>query len=172
MQKSYLVFIKSSYIGILLLIKSILNGPLLHNMLYLRNNHPTWLVSWVFQISLGSWDHIFHNNLLFLKLSLTWAHMLSLSQRLRSGMNFPSLWNHLKLYLPSVESSKRIYSKLHFYHKSSVVPCSDDEFSRIPVHDYAYKLMILLCCTSVPEDIGAIEIYFYYYISYKLLNKL
>ena len=32
----------------------ILSCPLLHIVLYLHNNHPTWLVSCIFQISLGS----------------------------------------------------------------------------------------------------------------------
>ena len=44
-------------------------------VLYLHNNHPTWLVSWIFHLSRGSSDHPFHD-LLFLKLSLTWANML------------------------------------------------------------------------------------------------
>ena len=38
-----------------------------HIVLYLHNSHPTWLVSCIFQISIGSSDNQFHNNLLCLK---------------------------------------------------------------------------------------------------------
>ena len=34
---------------------------------YQHNSHPTWLVSCIFQISIGSSNHQFHNNLLCLK---------------------------------------------------------------------------------------------------------
>ena len=57
----------NSYTGFLLLIEYILNCPLLHIVLYLHNNHPTWLVS----------DHQFHNNLLCLRPNLTCANVLS-----------------------------------------------------------------------------------------------
>ena len=56
-----------------------------------NNNHPTWLVSCIFQISTGSSYHQFHNNLLCLKQNFTWANVLSLSLRLGSGMNSPSI---------------------------------------------------------------------------------
>ena len=81
----------NSYTGFLLIIEFILSCPLLHIVLYLQNNHPTWLVSCIFQISIGSPDHQFHNNLLCLKQNLTWINVLSLSLRLGSGMNSPSL---------------------------------------------------------------------------------
>ena len=45
-------------------IELILNCPHLYIVLYLHNNHPTWLVSCIFQISLGSSDHKFHNKCL------------------------------------------------------------------------------------------------------------
>ena len=60
----------NSYTSFLFLIKLILSCPLLHIMLYHHNNHPTWLVSCIFQISLGNSDHQFHN-LLCLKKNLT-----------------------------------------------------------------------------------------------------
>ena len=44
----------NSYTGFHFLIELILSCPLLHIVLYLHNNHPTWLVSCIFQISLGS----------------------------------------------------------------------------------------------------------------------
>ena len=80
-----------SYTSFLLLIELALSCPLLHIVLYLHNNHPTWLVSGIFRMSLGSSDHQFHNSLLCLKQNLAWANMLSLSLRLGSGMNSPSL---------------------------------------------------------------------------------
>ena len=44
----------NSYTGFQFLIELILSCPLLHIVLYLHNNHPTWRVSCIFQISLGS----------------------------------------------------------------------------------------------------------------------
>ena len=41
-------------LGFQFLIELMLSCPLLHIVLYLHNNHPTWLVSCIFQISLGS----------------------------------------------------------------------------------------------------------------------
>ena len=67
--------------GFLFVIELILSCPLLYIMLYLHNNHPTWL---------GTSDHQFHN-LLCLKQNLTWVNMLSLLLCLGSGMNSPSL---------------------------------------------------------------------------------
>ena len=43
----------NSYTGFLLLIELILSCSLLLILLYLHNNHPTWLVSCIFQISLA-----------------------------------------------------------------------------------------------------------------------
>ena len=80
----------NSYTGLLLLIELFLSCPLLHIVLYLHNNHPTWLVSCIFQISLRNSDHQFHN-LLCLKQNSTWTNMLSLSLRLGSEMTSPSL---------------------------------------------------------------------------------
>ena len=45
---------------------------------------------WI-QIYIGSSDHQFRNNLLFLKLNLTWTNVLSLSLGLGSEMNSTSL---------------------------------------------------------------------------------
>ena len=59
----------NNYTGFLLLIELIISCPRLHIMLYLHNNHLTWLVSCIFQISLGRSDHQFH--LLCLKQNLT-----------------------------------------------------------------------------------------------------
>ena len=73
-----------------LLIELILSCQLLHIVLYLHNNHPTWLDSCIFQISTGSSDNQFHN-LLCLTQNLTWANVLSLSLRQGSRMNSPSL---------------------------------------------------------------------------------
>ena len=66
----------NSYTGFLLFIELILSCPPLHIMLYLHNNNPTWLVPCIFQISLGSSDHQFHN-LSCLRQNLTWANVLS-----------------------------------------------------------------------------------------------
>ena len=72
----------NSYTGFILHIELIVCYPFLHIVFYLHNNHPTWLVSCIFQISLGSSSHQFHNNLLCLKQNLTRVNVLSLSQRL------------------------------------------------------------------------------------------
>ena len=54
----------------------------------------------------------------------------------------PRVWNELPITLKTSETSylpkiiQDIYSKLHFHHKSSVVPHSDNDL-RAPVHDYA-----------------------------------
>ena len=50
----YMYMYLNSYTSFLLLIELILSCPLLHIVPYLHNNHPTWLVSCIFQISLGS----------------------------------------------------------------------------------------------------------------------
>ena len=63
----------------------------LNILLYLHNHHPTWLVSCICQIFLGSSDNQLHNNLLCLKQNLTWVSVLYLSLRLGSGMNSLSL---------------------------------------------------------------------------------
>ena len=67
-----------------------LSSTFLHIVLYIYNNHPTWLVSYIFQMSLGSSDHQFHN-LVCLKQNFIWANVLSLPLRLGSGMNSPSI---------------------------------------------------------------------------------
>ena len=80
----------NSHTGFQFLIELMLSCPLLHTVLYIHNNQPTWLVSCIFQISPGSSDHQFHN-LSCLKQNLTWVNVLSLSLRVGSGMNYPSL---------------------------------------------------------------------------------
>ena len=111
----------NSYTGFLLLIELILSCSHLHIALYLHNNRPTWLVSCIFQISLGSPDHQFHNNLLCLKQNLTWVNVFSVTA--------PRIWNELPITLKTSgttatfrKKNNNIYSKLHFDHKSSVVP--------------------------------------------------
>ena len=111
----------TTYTGFLLLIESILNCPLLHIVLYLNNNHLAWLVSCIFQISLGSSNHPFHN-LLFLKLNLD-KHAFSAAA--------PRVWNELPITLKTFETITTFrknsrHSKLHFHRKSLVVPCSDN----------------------------------------------
>ena len=80
----------NGYTGFLLLIELILRCPLLHIVLYLHNNHPTWLVSCIFKISLGSLVNQFHN-LLCLKQNFTCVNVLSLSLRRGSGMTPPPI---------------------------------------------------------------------------------
>ena len=107
----------NSYTGFQFLIGLILSCQLLHIVLYLHNNHPTWLVSCIFQISIGISDHKFHN-LLCLKQNLAWVNVISLSLHLGSGINSPITLKLLKLYLFSEKNSRHVYSKLHFHHKS------------------------------------------------------
>ena len=50
----------------------------------------------------------------------------------------PRVWNKLSITLKTPETVaivRKNYSKLHFHHKSSVVPHSDNDL-RVPVHDY------------------------------------
>ena len=49
--QSNIMVIQIQYKNFLLLIESNLNCPLLHIVLNLHNNHPTWLVSCIFQSS-------------------------------------------------------------------------------------------------------------------------
>ena len=152
----------SSYTGFL--VELILNCPILHIVLYLHNNHPTWPASCIFQISLGSSGHQFHNNVLCIKQNLIWANVLFLSLRLRYEINSPSFetfWNYS--FLPKKKST-HIYSKLHFNHKSSVVPRSDNDFCAslftIMLKDYA----LLRLSAQIAEEIGAMGVSYYYYI--------
>lgn len=105
-----------------------LNCPLLHIVLYINNNLPTCLVFCFFQISIGSSNQPFHNNLLFIKLNLFCANeQISLSLCLWSWTNSQSHWKHMKSQLSSEKNSIPIYSKLLFCHISSVVPRSDND---------------------------------------------
>ena len=88
-----------SYNGFLLLIELNLSSSLLHIVLYLHNNNPTWLVSCIFQVSLGSSDHQFRNNLLCIKQNLTWANVFCLSLRQGSGMNSQTLITFETIYI-------------------------------------------------------------------------
>ena len=81
----------NSYTGFLLLIELILSCPLLHIMLYLHNNHPTWLVSCIFQISLDSSDHQFHN-LLCQKTKINLG-------KFAFSVAAPRVWNELPITL-------------------------------------------------------------------------
>ena len=64
-------------------------------VLYLRNSHPTWLVSSIFQISLGRSDNLFHNNVLFLKLKFGKSAF---------AVTAPSVWNEFPITLKSSET--------------------------------------------------------------------
>ena len=63
----------------------------LSTLTYPSNNHPTWLISCIFQISIGSSDHQFHN-LLCLKQNLTWVNVLR-------SVATPRVWNELRITL-------------------------------------------------------------------------
>ena len=109
--------------------KLILSCPLLHIVFYLHNNHPTWQVFCIFQVSLGSSYHQFHNNLLCLKQNLTFKGKRAFS------VAAPRVLNELPITLKTSETipifqknSRHIYSNLHFHYKSSVVPRSDNDF--------------------------------------------
>ena len=82
----------------------------------------------------------------------------------------PSVWKEHPITLKPSETiaifrknSRYIYSKLHFYHKSLVVPRSDNDFCAslfiILFNDY----LLLRLGAQVPEDICAVEVNYYYY---------
>ena len=140
----------NSYTDFLLLIESILNSPLLI-VLCLHNYHPTWLVSCIFQISIGSSDHPFHN-LLFLKLNLTWANVLFRSLRLEQTRH------HFENIATFRKTSSYIYSKLHFHHRSSVLPRSDNDFCA-SWFMIMQMIMFFAPLSSCSENISVIELY-------------
>ena len=85
------------------------------------NNHPTWLVSCIFQISLGS-----SAQLIVPKTKLN-KHAFSVTA--------PRVWNELPITLKTSETIatfrkklKTFILKLQLHHKSSVVPRSDNDF--------------------------------------------
>ena len=133
----------NSYTGFLLLIESILNCSLLHIVLYLHNNH-TWLVSCIFQISLGSSDNPLHNNLLFVRLSLIWANCLFfVAARM--------VWNEL---FATVKTSETIATfRKNPRHLFQIAFLSYLRLSLVLIMTFARPcsqlcLMVIFCCAS------------------------
>ena len=118
----------NSYTGFLFLIELIISCPLLYIVLYLQNNYPTWLVTCIFQISQLRSSIRSQQQLIVPKAKL------NMGKRAFS-VAVPKVWNEVTITLKTSETTaifrkktQDIYSKLHFHHKSSVVPCSDNDF--------------------------------------------
>ena len=91
-------------------------------------------------------------------------NVLSLSLRLRSGMNSLSLWKHLKLLLFSEKKLKTFIPNCISTIKCSVVPRSDTDFCASLFTIMFNDSVLLRLLAQVPEDIDAIEVNYYYYL--------
>ena len=67
----------------------------------------------------------------------------------------PRVWNELPI--------TDIYSKLHFHHKSSVVPRSDNDFCASLFTIMLNDSVLLPLRAQVPDNIDAIEVNYFYY---------
>ena len=117
----------NSYTGFLLLIELILSCAVLHCCL--STQQPSYLASLLYLSNIPR------------QLRLSISHQLIVPKtKLYLGksaffVTAPMVWNELPITLKTSETvaifrknSRYIYSKLHFHHKSLVVPCSDNDF--------------------------------------------
>ena len=76
----------------------------------------------------------------------------------------PRVWNERPIILKTSyfpEKNRHIYSKLHFHHKSSVVPRTNNDFCAFLFTIMLNDSVVLRLYLQVPEDIGAIEDNYY-----------